>query len=395
MSKSNKTTLQAVGEAEEIRVATALAAFAKRFSLPTRALSRACGGPAHGVSKSTADRIMRGSSGIRLSPERRAAIAHHLRDFLSRRELTADAINKELQAIFPEEADKLVVRTSIPFNVQQFFGLRRDPFDPVKSDPRDISEAFTTPALDRIVAAVEDAIHYQGFIAVIGPVGSGKTQLKKRVVEHSHKSQGRTHILFPEFSEMKRVNSGEVVRFVLRSFGQTPRPSLVAAYDQMREHLAYLNSQGTRVALAFDEAHRLNDEELSALKNFWELSSGGYQRYLGVVLFGQPLFRNRLETARFREIAERVEVIDMPGLGKHAYDYLAHRIRLAGGDIDKLCERKAVEHLATQAETPLALGNLAAAALLKAYSLNETKVRAAFIANNDGEPRARTIRRTA
>ena len=85
----------------------------------------------------------------------------------------------------------------------------------------------------------------------------------------------------------------------------------------------------------------------------------------------------------------------MPGLGKHSYDYLAHRLRLAGGDIEKLFERKAVEHLATQAETPLALGNLAAAALLKAYSLTETKVRAAFIANNDGEPLARTIRRAS
>jgi type II secretory pathway predicted ATPase ExeA len=394
MSKSKQSTLQAVGEAEEIRLGAALASFAKRFDLPTRALSRACGGPAYGVSKSTADRIMRGA-GIRLSPERRAEVANHLRDFLSRRGQTADAINKELLSIFPDGGETLIVRTPLPCNVQQFFGLRRDPFDPSRSDPRDISEVFTSPPLNRLMETLEDTINYQGFTAILGKPGSGKTQLKKRLVDKVMQSDGRMHLLFPDFSEMKRVNSGAVVSFVLESFEQRPRLGLVAKYDQMRRHLAQLCERGIRVALAFDEAHRLNDEELSALKGFWELGSGGYQRYLGVILFGQPLFKSRIETARFREIAERVEVIDMPGLGKHSYDYLAHRIRLAGGEMEKLFERKAVEHLATQAETPLALGNLAADALLKAYSLNEKTVRAAFIAKNDGEPSARTIRRAS
>jgi type II secretory pathway predicted ATPase ExeA len=382
-------------QTEEKRLGAALAAFAKRFALSTRQLSHVCGGPACGVSKSTTDRLFRGTAGIKLTSERRQCVANHLREFLSRRGLAADAINKEIKLIFPQEGIVIIPRTPLPFHVQQYFNLRRDPFDPVKSDPRDISESFTTPALDRIIAALEDAINYQGFCAVVGSVGSGKTQLKKRLVEKVNNSNGRTCLLFPDFSEMKRVNSGAVVTFVLESFGQKPRRGLVAAYEQMRQHLAYLSDQGTRVALAFDEAHRLNDEELSALKNFWELSSGGYQRYLGVVLFGQKAFKSRLEDSRFREIAERVEIIDMPGLGKHSYDYLAHRIRLAGGDIEKIFERKAVDLLAAQVETPLALGNLANLAMLKAHTLGERKVLPAFIDRNGNEPHARSIRRAS
>ncbi len=90
-------------QAEEIKTAAALAAFARRYALPTRALSHACGGPSCGVSKSTADRIMRGAAGIRLTSERRRAVVNHLRDFLSRRGLTADAITAEISTIFPEE----------------------------------------------------------------------------------------------------------------------------------------------------------------------------------------------------------------------------------------------------------------------------------------------------
>jgi type II secretory pathway predicted ATPase ExeA len=162
------------------------------------------------------------------------------------------------------------------------------------------------------------------------------------------------------------------------------------------KHLEHLNEQGHRVALAFDEAHRLNDDELSALKNFWELGAGGYQRFLGVLLFGQPLLKSRLDDYRFREIAERIEVIDMPEMtGKYAQEYLAHRLRLAGGDVDKLFERKAIDLLAAQAETPLALGNLANTALLKAHKLGERRVLASFLQSEIGEPRVRAIRRAS
>jgi hypothetical protein len=40
----------------------------------------------------------------------------------------------------------------------------------------------------------------------------------------------------------------------------------------------------------------MNDEMLTALKNFWELGDGGYNRYLGVicgVLSPVPLFKPR------------------------------------------------------------------------------------------------------
>lgn len=381
---------------EELRLGEALAAFAREYELSARALSHVCGGPQAGVSKSTADRLKRGQAGVQLTPERRGLVASNLRDYLIRRGVSASRINQTICSIFPEEVNILVPRTSLPFSVCEFFGLRRDPFDPVKSDPRSADEAFTTPALDRTLAALEDAVNFQGFAALVGDVGSGKTQLKKRLVQRVLASDGRVRVLFPDFSEMKRVNPSAVVSFVLEHFGQRPRRGLVAAYEQMRSHLAYLSDQGVRVALAFDEAHRLNDEEMSALKNFWELSNGGYQRFLGVVLFGQRSFVSRLEDARFREIAERVEIIEMPGLGKHSFDYIAHRVRLAGGEAERIFEKKAVERLAAQADTPLALGNLANAALLKAFSMRERKVLAALVAERRGqEPSARVIRRAS
>jgi type II secretory pathway predicted ATPase ExeA len=383
---------------EAHKFSAGVAALRERFELSFRQLSDACGGTKAGVSRATAERLVSGKLNVTHASKIKPLVIQNLHNFLRRRGLTEKEATNQLKSISTGEEFKsmLIPKTTLPLNVQQFFNLRRDPFDPSKSDPRDISEAFTSPALERIAAAVEDALNYQGFTAVIGPVGSGKTQMKKRIVEMVARTNGRMRLLFPDFSEMKRVNSGAVVTYVLESFAQKPRRGLVQSFEQMRRHLEGLNDKGICIALAFDEAHRLNDDELSALKNFWELGTGGYQRFLGVILFGQPLFKSRLDDYKFREIAERVEVIDMPEMTtKYAQEYIAHRLRLAGGDIEKLFERKAIELLAAQAETPLALGNLANAALVKAHRLGERRVLASFIETENGQPRVRAMRRAS
>ncbi len=375
-------------------------ALRERFDLSLRDLSLACGGTKSGVSKATAERICNGKISLEHASRIKPVVLEHLHSFLRRRGLMEKEVTNQLKSISTGEEYKAVIipTTNLSNAAQEFFGLQRDPFDIWKSDPRDASEAFTSPALDRVAAALEDNINYQGFTAVVGPVGSGKTQMKKRIVDKVAHSNGRMRLLFPDFTEMRRVNSGAVVAYVLERFDKRPRQRLVLALEQLRSHLGHLNEQGIRVALVFDEAHHLNDDEMRALKNFWELGTGGYQRFLGVMLFGQPLLKSRLDDYKFREIAERITVIDMPEMtAKYAHDYLAHRLRLAGGDVDKLFERKAVELLAAQAETPLALGNLANAALDKAYRLNQRRVLAAFIEteNGNGQARVRAVRRAS
>ncbi len=286
-----------------------------------------------------------------------------------------------------------ITRTTLPLETQTFFNLSRDPFTPA---PRDGSEVFSTSHTNALLDRMEDAVSYQGFIALVGDIGSGKTLLKARLVERIEKTNGRMKLLFPEFFEMRRVTSGAIVGHILEAFDQKPRRSLVAARTQLRALLASLTEQGTRVALCFDECHHLNDDTLTALKNFVELGSGGYTRYLGVILLGQPIFKTmRLQDPRFREIAERLEVFDLPPITKHAWEYISHRLTLAGCEPAKLFEKKAVELLAAQASTPLALGNLCNAALIKAHSYQEPKVLAAFIDRQDDEPRVRTMRKAS
>jgi len=367
-----------------------LEAFRLSMNLSYRQLWFACGGK----DVITQNTIMHVCKQGRIYKEEyvKSRLSEHLRNFLMRLGKQPQQIEQLLTTIFNGEDTMIAPRASLPIETQQFFGLRRDPFT---GDPRSRSEVFTTPQLDRVAAQIEDAINYQGFTVVTGEIGSGKTILKRRIVDHVTNSNGKLKLFWPEFFNMDRVHSGSIVSFLLSSFEQTIPSDLVARAAKLKRILANASENGVRVALGFDECHHLHDRLLTALKNFWEMGNGGYDRYLGVVLFGQPQFEGRLQDFQFREICERIDVVRMPSFEKSAADYIAHRIKLAGGDAERIFDRSAIKLLSKQATTPLAIGNLANAALLKAHTLGERKVLADFLKTDDDEPRVRAVRRVA
>lgn len=373
-------------------ISAGLSAFAKRYGLSSRQISTICGDSAAGLSKSSINRLLRGEASLSFTEKAPPLIVKGVKQFLKELRVDDFQIRAELKAIFEGELEMSSPRRVLPIDVQRYFGLRGDPFA-LTSDPRSPDEAFTSKDIDRLAAQLEDAIRYQGFLCLIGEVGSGKSMTKARLIDVVDRSKGKLNLLWPKFAEMGRVTSGAIVNFVLESFNQTPKRRLVSAQHQLEELLQHYTEQGKHVAIGFDEAHHLNDPTLSALKNFYELGVRGYEHYLGVVMFAQPKFLSRMEDYRFREISERVEIVEMPELGKTAWDYVSHRISLVGGNAEKIFDREAVRRLATRASRPLGLGNLCNATLIEAWQAQESKVVAAFVKKEPSEPSARIIRR--
>lgn len=368
--------------------------FRKRHQLPWRALTALLNGT---LSRRSLHRICKGNAGqIRHESQLRASMLDHIRAYLEGKGYSPKQIQEELRTIFREEEVLPVItqRVTLTKGAQNHFGLR---FDPFTSDPRNMREVFTTPRLDRIAAQLEDAIRYQGFVAVVGDVGSGKSLIKKRVVDACRDSKGKLVILWPQFFNMELVHSASITTFILRHFQQPVPSDRVYRAERLRKFLESLSEEGIRVALGFDECHRLHPNLISALKNFWELGSGGFDRYLGLILFGQPKFENVLRNIDFREIAERLEIVRMPDLSKQndAWDYVTLRLKVAGGSADKLFDRTCIDRLTIVAPTPQGLGNLANSALMKAYEFNQAKVTKdilkAVLGMEEDEPRVRAV----
>ncbi len=288
--------------------------------------------------------------------------------FLQKKGWNAQQIDAELLPIFAsgEYEPMITQRYELSAELCKHFGFtdrEGKPLDPFRNTPQSKDEVFISADLRAVVDRLLDAIRYQGFVSVTGDIGSGKTTLRALLEDHvmSHEN---LRLVWPEFFDMSVISPMHIADAILAEFGQMHRTSAVKRKSAVNNLLAAETRRGNRVAIAFDECHRLNDRAISSLKNFLEMSSGGFQKYLGVILFGQPQFDSRLAEPQFREIFERIVSIQMPDFKASAPEYLAHRLNMAGvRDIKKIFDPEAIALICDNASTPLALGNIANKAL--------------------------------
>ncbi|MEP7150067.1 MAG: AAA family ATPase, partial [Acidobacteriota bacterium] len=346
---------------------SSLEAFRLKHGISLSALSQICG--IEGASVGSVHRLTKNQLSPAYTMQLRSVLARNLPKYMVDQGFDRSEIDKELSQLFEEGEYQPMIsqRIALSRKAVKYFGLAVDPF---AHPPQSRDEVFISPGLQEVIDSIFDAVQYQGFVCVTGDIGSGKSTLRA-VVEERCERDRNLRIVWPEFFDMKNVSPMQIAETILRSFdAEVPRYS-VRRGKEVKELLASLYQDGVRVALGFDECHRLNDATLSSLKNFLEMSSGGFKRYLGVLLFGQPIFEGRLRDRKFRELIERVEMVRMPDFQETADKYLAHRLKLAGGDVKQLFDADAVKLICSQATTPLSLGNIANEAML--ISMDEFK----------------------
>jgi len=382
-------------------------AFCEEHNISLRQLSDRCSN----FSKTAAHRLLNGNTTDAVVDRVRSClIAGLIAHLIETQHISETDAESEISQFFSFRSLQKMIANRCPLSpeAQRFFGLATDPFDVDHLPTSD--EIYTNAEIDSVVNRLKDAVMYQRFVAVIGGVGTGKTLLKLRVAHELEDVQGKTKLLYPEFFDMEEVTVHGIANKILAELGQKIPQNKEARVARIREVLTQMQQEGIGVAIVLDECHRLRDRVISSLKNFWEMTNGRSSRLLGVILFGQPSFvDSRLRDVRFKEIRQRVQIIDMPvfsgsqisnsrsqissppyegGVAAAAADgvvlssttaqYIAHRLKLAGGSIDKLFEDRAIDRIAINAVTPLAIGNLVNGALMAAFHEEEKTVTVAM-----------------
>lgn len=347
---------------------------ALKTAIESSHLSLANAATALGVSKTSLHRLLSAPDSVsaRQVESLQAVAFDRLFRYLIGDGHSPDAAADFLKPIKKEFETMIADRCQLTPEALRFFSLNYDPFDADRLPTE--QDLYLNKDLTAVINRVRDAVIYQRFVAVVGEVGSGKT-LVKRMVADELAAAGRAIIVYPEFFDMSEITVSHIATQILTSLGQSVPRDKVRKVTRIREVLSGYQQEGVSVALVIDEAHRLSDAVISSLKNFWELTNGKSARLLGVLLFGQPqLVEARLRDIAFREIRQRVQVVRMPAFNRTAGDYILHRIAAAGGNGEKIFDTKAIQKLAANATTPLALGNLAAAAMMSAYAVDESRV---------------------
>lgn len=204
------------------------------------------------------------------------------------------------------------------------FGLRELPFTLTPNTNFYLGLEPHNEALAVLTTALKTG---EGFIKVVGEVGTGKTlmcrKLLNEIPEHFVTAYIPNPYLKPD--ELRRAVAVEL------GVKQAQRMSLQLLTQRIQSRLLELHNQGHSVVLILDEAQALPAESLEALRLFTNLETET-RKLLQVVLFAQPELDERLAETAFRQLKQRItfsyKLRSMTAL--EVEHYIQHRMKVAG-----------------------------------------------------------------
>ena len=290
----------------------------------------------------------------------------------------------------PEQLINTVEAEMISQEAMKHFKIFRNPFiDDIQKD----SDIYMSEEHRYIYEAMTDAAKHGGFLAVIGEVGSGKSVMRRKVVEQL-KKDGDTIVIFPQMIDKTRVNAASICDAIIMDLSEDrPSMKLEAKTRQVHKLLLERAKQGFRSVLIIEEAHDLHTNTLKYLKRFYELEDG-FRKLLGIILIGQTELKNLFNEAahiEMREVIRRIQTAEIKGLNGNTKDYLTMKLKRINIKVDDIFEEGAFKAMSLRLTTrdahsksishayPLMINNYAARAMNLAYEMGEKKVTEAVV----------------
>ena len=204
------------------------------------------------------------------------------------------------------------------------FGLRELPFTLTPNTEFFLALEPHNEALEVLATALKTG---EGFLKVVGEVGTGKTLLCRKLLNEIPEHFVTAYIPNPY------LNPDELRRAVAVELGvkQAQRMSAQLLTQRIQNRLLELHSKGHSVVLILDEAQALPSESLEALRLFTNLETET-RKLLQVVLFGQPELNQRLAGDEFRQLRQRITFsYDLRAMSSFEVEhYISHRLKVAG-----------------------------------------------------------------
>lgn len=300
-------------------------------------------------------------------------------------------IQQSRQALTPDNPNGITILWEVEMISQEalrHFKMFRNPFiDDIQKD----ADIYMSDEHRYIEAAMLDAARHGGFLAVIGEVGSGKSVMRRKVIEQL-KKDGDTLVIYPQMIDKTRVNASSICDAIVMDISsEKPRIKLEQKTRQVQSLLLDRAKSGYRACLVIEEAHDLSVQTLKYLKRFYELEDG-YRKLLGIVLIGQTELKHMFDEGTnvdMREVIRRVQVAEIKGLNGHLQEYLSVKLKRVGAKPDDIFSTDAYEAMSRRLTSterdgktkvshayPLLVNNYTAKAMNLAFEMGEVRVTA-------------------
>ena len=250
----------------------------------------------------------------------------------------------------------------------EFYGLREKPFS-LSPDPRFLFLSDShREALAHLLYGIEQG---EGFIAITGEVGTGKTTLCRTLLQRIEPGSEVAFLFNPQLSGL------ELLQAITAELGlETRDKSLRELMEQLNRFVLTKKQEGRRVLLLIDEAQNLDREALEQVRLLSNLETDT-AKLIQIVLIGQPELDTLLESPDLRQLRQRISVrwrlraLSAP----ETRDYVRHRLRVAAGGTRELFSELALREIHRRSGgVPRVINRLCDRALLGGYAEGASEI---------------------
>ena len=220
----------------------------------------------------------------------------------------------------------------------QFFGLREKPFS-LSPDPRYLYLSDShREALAHLLYGIEEG---EGFIAITGEVGTGKTTLCRTLLDRVEPGTEVAFIFNPQFSGLELLQA-IAAELGLEADDRTRRQ----LNEALNRFLLAKRRDGRRVLLIIDEAQVMEREALEQVRLLSNLETNT-SKLIQIILIGQPELDTMLEAPDLRQLRQRITVRWrlQPLTAPESREYVRHRIRIGAGEARELFTEGALREI--------------------------------------------------
>lgn len=208
---------------------------------------------------------------------------------------------------------------------EDFYRFDRTPF----SLSPDLDFFYLSAQHEEALSLLEYGIlHESGFVVITGETGCGKTTLIRHLLRSVPKNVtvGVITNTHPKF--------GELLKWILVAFELDYKDKEeIDLWRVFSNFLSDQHAEGRNVVLVLDEAQKLDSETLEQIRTLTNVSSA-HERYIQVVLVGQPELLEILRRPGLQQLAQRSfgDCKILPFTCDETCAYIEYRLKVAGGD---------------------------------------------------------------
>jgi len=247
----------------------------------------------------------------------------------------------------------------------EFFGFSEKPFEPTPN-PKFL---YLARSHREALASMKHAIkNRNGFIAVTGDVGTGKTTLVHSLLTHLDEGVKTVHIFHTTltFNELLKTILSELHLANIKE-------DTTDLLKQLALYLRQLSSKNAMLVIIIDEAQDLPPAVMKDLQMLTPLGSKGMK----IVFVGQPGFEDKLKAEGVEPLKQSIEIRrQIRGLSEEeSAKYIDHRLRLVGGSSADVFSPEAISLICSYSRgIPRVINILCDNALLMGFRLSKKKI---------------------